>query len=191
MHNVHGRLLGTRVKYSTVIKTAQPVIYSKLSGMLRNSGQCKLQQKGKEAYLYSAFYMQCISQSAQAWITQFYLQIHHACLSFVCVHRMALCTSNWGKRHLIAAYYSSINPEGMKGWVGLVGWLIAEVYPHKWSPVSYRSSAGQRIKYAGQRPTFYYWATQPTNKKPSYRRGTVRRAVSVNWCYVSRGNTWE
>jgi len=27
------------------------------------------------------------------------------------------------------------------------------VYPHKWSPISYRSSAGQR-KHAGQRPTF-------------------------------------
>jgi len=46
---------------------------------------------GKEAYLYSAFYIPvlCISQSAQAWITQFYLQIHHACLSFICVHQMA------------------------------------------------------------------------------------------------------
>jgi len=39
-------------------------------------------RKGKEEYLYSAFYIHvlCISQSAQAWITQFYLQIHHACL---------------------------------------------------------------------------------------------------------------
>ena len=51
-------------------------------------------KKGKEAYLYSAFYILCISRSAhahaaQAWITQFYLQIHHACLSFVCVHQMA------------------------------------------------------------------------------------------------------
>ena len=42
-----------------------------------------------EEYLYSAFYILCISQRAQAWITQFYLQIHHACLSFVCVHQMA------------------------------------------------------------------------------------------------------
>ena len=46
-------------------------------------------KKGKEEYLYSAFYILCISQSAQAWITQFYLQIHHACLSFVNVHQMA------------------------------------------------------------------------------------------------------
>ena len=35
------------------------------------------------------------------------------------------------------------------------------VHPHKWSPVSYRSSAEQG-KFAGHRPTFYRWATQPT-----------------------------
>ena len=48
-------------------------------------------RKGEERkgrYLYSAFYILCISQSAQAWITQFYLQIHHACRSFVSVHQM-------------------------------------------------------------------------------------------------------
>jgi len=50
---------------------------------------CALKEKGQEAYLYSAFYILCTSQSAQAWITQFYLQIHPACLSFVCVHQMA------------------------------------------------------------------------------------------------------
>ena len=38
------------------------------------------------------------------------------------------------------------------------GWLV---YPHKWSPISYRSSAGQR-KHAGQRPMLYRWTTQPT-----------------------------
>jgi len=38
-------------------------------------------------------------------------------------------TPNWGNRHLITAYYSSINPEGMKGWVGLVGWPIADGLP--------------------------------------------------------------
>ena len=34
-------------------------------------------------------------------------------------------------------------------------------YPHKWSPISCRSSAGQG-KLAGQRPTFYRCST-PTN----------------------------
>jgi len=32
--------------------------------------------------------------------------------------------SNWGSGHPIAAYYSFIDPERMKGWVGLVGWPI-------------------------------------------------------------------
>jgi len=41
----------------------------------------------------------------------------------------------------------------MKGWVGLVGWSIRTVYPHKWSRFSYRSSAGQG-KFAGEGPTF-------------------------------------
>jgi len=35
------------------------------------------------------------------------------------------------------------------------------VYPHQWSPISCRSSAGQR-KFASQRPTFYHCATPPT-----------------------------
>jgi len=34
------------------------------------------------------------------------------------------------------------------------------VYPHKWSPISCKSSAGQG-KFAGQRPMFYHCATQP------------------------------
>jgi len=37
------------------------------------------------------------------------------------------------------------------------------VYPHKWSPISCRSSVGQG-KFAGHRPTFYNCAMQPTKK---------------------------
>jgi len=48
----------------------------------------------------------------------------------------------------------------MKGWVGLVGWPVAMVYRHKWSPVSW-SSAGQG-KLAGQRLKLYHCATQPS-----------------------------
>ena len=62
------------------------------------------------------------------------------------------------------AYYSLIDPVRMKGWVGLVGWPTADglpVYPYKWSAISCRSGADQ-WKFAGQRPTFYHWATQPT-----------------------------
>jgi len=31
--------------------------------------------------------------------------------------------------HLIAAYYSLIDPERMKGWVGQIGWPIADGLP--------------------------------------------------------------
>jgi len=37
--------------------------------------------------------------------------------------------SNCGSGHPIAAYYSFINRERMKGWVGLVGWPIADGLP--------------------------------------------------------------
>jgi len=40
------------------------------------------------------------------------------------------------------------------------------VYPHKWSPISCRSSVGQR-KFAGESLTFYHCAAQPTNSSSS------------------------
>jgi len=46
--------------------------------------------KEKEEYYIAPFCILCTSQSSQEWITQFHLQIHHACLSFVNVHQMAL-----------------------------------------------------------------------------------------------------
>jgi len=54
------------------------------------------------------------SQSAQTWITQFYLQIT-PCLPFPRKHSPYGATHNRGSRHPIAAYYSLINPEGTKG----------------------------------------------------------------------------
>ena len=52
------------------------------------------------------------------------------CLPFLRKHSSDGATPNWGKRHPIAAYYSSIDLEGMKGWVGSVGWPIAERFTH-------------------------------------------------------------
>ena len=51
------------------------------------------------------------------------------CLPFLRMRSPDGATSNWGKRHLIADYYSSIDPERMKRWVGLVGWPIADGLP--------------------------------------------------------------
>jgi len=84
--------------------------------------------------------------------TVFTLQTHHAYLYLVSVHQTAPpLTSN--SSPLTAAYYSFINPKR--------SWPTRTVYPYKWLPISCRSGAGQ-WKFAGQRPTFYHWAT-PSN----------------------------
>jgi len=57
-----------------------------MSCLMKGNPKGKKERKG----IYIApFYILCISQSAQASITQFYLQIHHACISFISVHQMA------------------------------------------------------------------------------------------------------
>ena len=74
-------------------------------------------------------------QSARRW-----REVNHAidkavgCLTFcqACgylrsFHQMALPVN--GSTHLIPAYYSFIDPERMKGWVGLVGWSAADGLP--------------------------------------------------------------
>ena len=45
-----------------------------------------------------------------------------------------------------SAYYSSIDLERMKGCVGLVGWPYTGWFTHKWSPISYRSSVGWKVR---------------------------------------------
>jgi len=69
--------------------------------------------------------MHAYSQSAQTWITQFYLQSTPS-LPFLRKRSPDGAAPSWGSRHRIAAYYSFIDPEGMKSWVGLVGWPIAD-----------------------------------------------------------------
>jgi len=71
------------------------------------------------------------------------------------------------------------------------------VYPHKWSPISYRTSQAwhresspvkdwhSTIKQCSQCPSQQILSVLP--KKLSYRRGTARCNMSVNSCYVSRG----
>jgi len=73
----------------------------------------------------------------------------------------------WGKRHPIAACYLSIDPEGMKGWVGLVGWPIADGLPTK---VVTRQIQVERKtgKVRRERPTFYHCATPPHTHKHTH-----------------------
>ena len=49
---------------------------------------------------------------------------HHACLYLVSIHQMA---HDCGRRHLFAAYYSFINPERMKGLIGQVTVVTANL----------------------------------------------------------------
>ena len=55
-------------------------------------------------------------------------------------------------RNGLLCCYSFIHPKRMKGWVGLVGWPIADGLP-TFSPVGYRPRIGQG-QFAGQRPAF-------------------------------------
>jgi len=57
-----------------------------------------------------------------------------------------------------SAYYSSIDPERMKGWVGLVGWPHSGWFTHISGHPSATGRAWDR-EFAGHRPTFYHWAT--------------------------------
>ena len=59
--------------------------------------------------------------SKRAWITQFYLQNNTPCLPFLRKRSPDGATSNRGKRHPIAAYYSAIDPNGLKA---ELAWLV-------------------------------------------------------------------
>jgi len=63
--------------------------------------------------------MHAYSQSAQTWITQFYLQITPH-LPYLHKHSPDGATPNWGRKRPIAACCSFIDLKGTKGWVGLV-----------------------------------------------------------------------
>ena len=54
----------------------------------------------------------------------------------------------------------------MKGWVGLVGWPVADGLPTQWSPVGCRPSAG-RGQFAGQRPAFHQLCYATNVRGPS------------------------
>jgi len=80
------------------------------------------------------------------------LQTHHTSLYFVRVHQTAPPLSS-DSSHLIAAYYSFIDPQEDEKLSP-----TADGLPYKWLPINCRSGAGQR-KFASQWPTFYHWST--------------------------------
>ena len=72
-----------------------------------------LQKERKEEYLYSAFIQRLVSRS-QTWITQFYLEITPY-LPFLRKRSPDGASTECGGEHLIAAHYSFVDPERMKG----------------------------------------------------------------------------
>jgi len=70
----------------------------------------------------------------------FTCKLHHACFSFVSINQMAPPLIE-----VADIQFQLTTPKRMKGWVGLVGWPIVDGYPHKWSPISYRLSAGWKV----------------------------------------------
>jgi len=63
------------------------------------------------------------------------------------------------------SYYSFTDPEGMEGWVGLVGWPLADALSTKWSHVNHGSGVDQG-KSAGYRPDIL--TTEPRRQPNRY-----------------------
>jgi len=91
------------------------------------------------------------------------------CLPFLRKRSPDGATSNWGKRHLIAAYYSSIDPEGMKGWAGLVGWPNSGRFTH----ISGHPSAKGRAQDRESSPAEDRRSTTQPRNQPKGRESGV------------------
>ena len=61
-----------------------------------------------------------------------------------------------GSKHPITAFYSFIDLVGMKG---RVGWPVADSLPTSGHPPAAGRAGQGKLKFAGQRPTFYHCAT--------------------------------
>jgi len=120
-------------------------------------------RKGKEEYLYIATFICYVYLKALRHGSHiFSCKLHHACLSFVSVHQMAPPLTEVAESSCSLLLIYRPGQAERLSWPGSLtysGWF----YPHKWSPVSYKWSIGQG-KFAGQRPTFYRCAMQPTNQ---------------------------
>ena len=77
------------------------------------------------------WYSACTSK---AWIVQFYLQTT-LCLPVPRKRSPDGATTDYGHRHLIAAYYSFIDPKRMKGWVSLVILTLSALSAQSWDQI--------------------------------------------------------
>jgi len=138
-------------------------------------------RKKERKIIYIAPLYSVQSQGAQNWITQFYLHIT-PCLPFLRQRSPDGASTKCGGEHLLAAHYSFIDPDIMKGWVGLVGWPIADGLPTegdesvteqalKWTPNTHRKidkprdswkrSGEEKWKQQGSKTITRRWRQQP------------------------------
>jgi len=116
--------LGTHYPRSRAVNTGRDL--SNFPARNRRKGK---ERNGTEEYLYSATLVRTHTLKALRRGSHSFTCKFTPSLPFLRKHSPDGATHNWGSRHRIAAYYSFIDPEGMKGWVGLVGWPIADGLP--------------------------------------------------------------
>ena len=124
--------------------------------------------KGKEEYFYSYILVRHTHKAPRHGSHSFTCKLHHACLFLVSVHQMAPPLTEIADIQLQLTTHSSTP----KGWNAELAWLdnlLWTAYPHKWSPVSYRSSAGQGSSLAKDRRS----TAVPRNQGSRSHSGTV------------------
>jgi len=134
-------------------------IFHRVSSGIRQWMSMKTKKGKRQVYLCSAHF--CSTRKAlRHGSHSFTSNYTNTCRYLVSVHQTAPPQTEVAHIYLQPTTHLS----NRKGWKAELAWLAdlqQTVYRHKWSPISCRSSAGQR-KFAGQRPTFYHYATQPT-----------------------------
>ena len=88
-----------------------------------------------------------------------------------------------GSTHLIPAYYSFINPERMKGWVGLVDWPVADRLPTSTLVVTHQLQVERRAGKVRQSETDVLPLCHATNFCSLTR--------SMKWSFGGSGAEWN
>jgi len=95
------------------------VVLSPLQNVKDGGGRTVQRRKTKGRLFIQHHFSMPYPQSAQTWITQFYLQIT-PCLPFLRKRSPDGATRKWGSRHLIAATTHLLT---LKGWKDELAWL--------------------------------------------------------------------
>ena len=97
-------------------KNVGPILYEKTE-----------KRKERKDDLYSAFILRIISALSHGSHS---ITCKYTMRAFPSSHSLDVAASTkYSSRHPVAAYYSFIDPERMKGWAGLVGWPVAGGLP--------------------------------------------------------------